>query len=168
MIEKKTLGNAIFHTINYTLLTLFALFCVLPFWIMVVASFTDDNALRKFGYLPWISQFSTAAYKWVFSGQDIQVGYGVTVFITVVGTIGSLIAMSGLAYVMSLKRLKFRNAIAFYVFLPMIFTPGLVPWFIVTRNVWGVEGCHRCVDLPDDGAILLGVCPAQLLFKSAI
>jgi putative aldouronate transport system permease protein len=139
MVEKKTLGNTIFHTVNYTLLTLFAAFCLLPFWIMLVASFTDDIALRKFGYLPWISQFSAAAYKWVFSGQDIQIGYEVTVFITVVGTLGSLIAMSGLAYVMSLKRLKFRNVIAFYVFLPMIFTPGLVPWFIVTRNVWGMK-----------------------------
>ena len=148
MVEKKTLGNTIFHSINYAFLTLFAAFCLLPFWIMLVASFTDDTALRKFGYLPWISQFSTAAYKWVFSGQEIQIGYEVTVFITAVGTLGSLIAMSGLAYVMSLKRLKFRNTIAFYVFLPMIFTPGLVPWFIVTRNVWGLKDVIWALILP--------------------
>ncbi|MCL4504870.1 MAG: carbohydrate ABC transporter permease [Chloroflexi bacterium] len=139
MIEKKSLGNIIFHTINYIFLGLFALFCILPFWIMLVASFTDDMALRQNGYLPWISQFSAAAYKWVFAGQEIQIGYEVTIFVTTVGTLGSLIAMSGLAYVMSLKRLKFRNAIAFYVFIPMIFTPGIVPWFIVTRNIWGLK-----------------------------
>src|ERR1044071_6958546 len=105
MVEKKSLSNGIFHTINYTLLTLFAVFCLLPFWIMLVASFTDDAALRSNGYLPWISKFSAAAYKWVFAGQEIQVGYEVTVFVTAVGTLGSLIAMSGLAYVMSLKRI---------------------------------------------------------------
>src|SRR6516165_61706 len=108
MVEKKSVGNRLFNIINYTILSLFALFCLMPFWIMLVASFTDDQALRRNGYLPWITQFSAAAYKWVFSGQDIQVGYEVTIFITVVGTIGALIAMSGLAYVMSLKRVKFR------------------------------------------------------------
>src|SRR5690242_14599022 len=113
MIEKRSVGNTIFNTLNYTFLALFALFCLLPFWIMMVASFTDDMALRRNGYLPWISQFSAAAYKWVFSGQEIQIGYEVTIFVTAVGTLGSLVAMSGLAYVMSLKRVKFRNLIAF-------------------------------------------------------
>jgi putative aldouronate transport system permease protein len=139
MIEKKSFSNRAFSVINYGFLTLFALFCVMPFWIMLVASFTDDNALRQIGYLPWITQFSTAAYKWVLAGHDIQVGYEVTVFVTTVGTLGSLIAMSGLAYVMSLKRNKLRNVFAFYCFFPMIFSPGIVPWFIVTRNVWGLK-----------------------------
>jgi putative aldouronate transport system permease protein len=139
MIEKKSLSNTLFNAVNYTVLALFAIFCLLPFWIMLVASFTDDMALRKNGYLPWITQFSAAAYKWVFAGQDIQIGYAVTVFVTVVGTIGALVAMSGVAYVMSLKRLKFRNVFAFYCFIPMIFSPGIVPWFIITRNVWGLK-----------------------------
>ena len=148
MIEKRSIGNTLFKCANYGFLCLFALFCLMPFWIMLVASFTDDASLRSNGYLPWITVFSTAAYKWVFTGQQIQIGYEVTIFITVVGTIGSLISMSGLAYVMSLKRLKFRNTLAFYVFLPMIFTPGLVPWFIVTRNVWGLKDVIGALILP--------------------
>ena len=100
---------------------------------MIVYSLTDNLALQINGYLPWISKWSTAAYTWVLKGQDIQIGYQVTVFVTAVGTAGSIIAMSGLGYVLSLKRFKHRDALAFYVFFPMIFAPGIVPWFIICR-----------------------------------
>jgi len=135
MIERRNFGNILFYAFNYTVLTLFALFCLLPFWIMVAASFTDDLALRQNGYLPWISKFSLEAFKWVLKGSEVRTGYMISTFVTVVGTICSLFVMSGLAYVMSLKRLKGRNKIAFYVFFVMIFVPGIVPWFVTCRNL---------------------------------
>jgi putative aldouronate transport system permease protein len=135
MIERRNFRNILFHAFNYTVLTLFALFCLLPFWIMVAASFTDDLALRQNGYLPWISKFSLEAFKWVLKGSEVRTGYMISIFVTVVGTFCSLFVMSGLAYVMSLKRLKGRNKIAFYVFFVMIFVPGIVPWFVTCRNL---------------------------------
>jgi ABC-type glycerol-3-phosphate transport system permease component len=145
MIERANLGERIFMVLNYTFLTVFALFCLLPFWIMVMASFTDDTALRMNGYLPWITKFSLEAYQWVLRGEDVRTGYMVSIFVAVVGTFCSLFVMSGLAYVMSIKRLKGRNKIAFYVFFTMIFVPGIVPWFITCRNllhlndsIWGL------------------------------
>ncbi len=135
MVGKYTWGDRIFAILNYTFLAVVALLCLFPFWIMVVASFTDDKVLRKEGYLPWITKFSLEAFKYVFNGSQIRTGYEVTIFVTVVGTISSVFVMSMLAYVMSIKRLKGRNAIAFYVFFTMIFIPGIVPWFITCRNL---------------------------------
>jgi putative aldouronate transport system permease protein len=135
MIERAGIGNKIFNFLNYSFLVLFSFFCLMPFWIMIVASFTDDFALRQNGYLPWISKFSVESYNWVMRGADIRTGYMVSIFVTVVGTMCSLLVMSGLAYVMSIKRLKSRNKIAFYVFFTMIFTAGIVPWFITVRNL---------------------------------
>ena len=135
MVEKPGFGGKIFNVFNHFFLSSFALFCLLPFWIMVVASFTDDITLRKDGYLPWSNAWSLDAYRWVFAGNEVQSGYMVTIFITIVGTFGSLLAMSGLAYVMSIKRFAWRNKLAFFVFFTMIFIPGIVPWFITTRNV---------------------------------
>jgi putative aldouronate transport system permease protein len=135
MVGKYTWGERIFTILNYTFLTVVALLCLFPFWIMVVASFTDDKVLRMEGYLPWITKFSLEAFKYVFNGSQIRTGYEVTIFVTVVGTISSLFVMSMLAYVMSIKRLKGRNAIAFYVFFTMIFIPGIIPWFITCRNL---------------------------------
>lgn len=135
MLERRTLSNTIFNIGNYLFLTLFMLFCLMPFWILVVASFTDDVSLRQNGYLPWITQFSLEAYKWVLKGSDVRIGYMVSIFVAVVGTTCSLFVMSGLAYVMSIKRLKGRNKIAFYIFFTMIFSAGIVPWFITVRNL---------------------------------
>ena len=135
MIEKHTFGDQLFSIFLYIFLSIVALLCLFPFWIMIMAAFTDDTALRINGYLPWISKFSMAAFKWVFSGSDIRIGYEVTIFVTVVGTFCSLLVMSMLAFVMSFKRFKGRQVIAFYVFFTMIFVPGIIPWFITCRNL---------------------------------
>jgi putative aldouronate transport system permease protein len=135
VIEKHTIGERIFSFILYIFLSVVALLCLFPFWIMLVAAFTDDLTLRKEGYLPWITKFSVAAFKWVFSGSDIRIGYEVTIFVAVVGTLSSLLVMSMLAYMMSIKRFKGRQAVAFYVFFTMIFVPGIIPWFITCRNL---------------------------------
>jgi putative aldouronate transport system permease protein len=148
MLERDTFGERLFIIFLYTFLALVALLGFLPFWIMIMAAFTDDMALRVYGYLPWISKFSLDAFKWVFSGTQIQQGYLVTVFVTLVGTLSSLFVMSMLAYVMSIKRLKGRNAIAFYVFFTMIFVPGIVPWFLTCRNLLGLKDNIWALILP--------------------
>jgi ABC-type glycerol-3-phosphate transport system permease component len=139
MLDRPSLENRLFNTINYGFLILFALFCLFPFWIMIVASLTDDLVLRQDGYLPWARKWSLEAYRWVLTGTDIQIGYRVTIFITVFGTVASLLLMSGLAYVMSVRRFRQRNWLAFYVYFTMVFNPGLVPWFITMRNILGLK-----------------------------
>lgn len=148
MIEQNTLGERLFNVFLYVFLAVIALLAFLPFWIMITAAFTDDMALRTQGYLPWISEFSLEAFKWVFSGTQVQQGYLVTIFVTVVGTLSSLFVMSMLAYVMALKRLKGRNAIAFYVFFTMIFVPGIIPWFLTCRNLLGLKDNIWALILP--------------------
>jgi putative aldouronate transport system permease protein len=148
MFEKHTLGDRLFEAGLYIFLTVVALLGLMPFWIMVTAAFTDDLSLRIHGYVPWISKFSLEAFRWVFSGTQIQQGYLVTLFVTVVGTLCSLFVMSMLAYVMSLKRLKGRNAIAFYVFFTMIFVPGIIPWFLTCRNLLGLKDNLAALILP--------------------
>jgi putative aldouronate transport system permease protein len=148
MREGKSWADRLFISGSYLYLTLFTLFCLLPFWIMVVASFTDDMVLRQDGYLPWARQWSLEAYRWVFMGEEVRTGYMVTIFVTVVGTLSSLFVMSGLAYVMAVKRFSGRNKIAFYVFFTMIFTPGLIPWFITARNLLGMHDNIWALILP--------------------
>jgi len=148
MREGKSWGDRLFIGGSYIYLTIFTLFCLFPFVILVVASFTDDLVLRQDGYLPWAREWSLEAYRWVLRGQEVQTGYYTTVFVTVVGTVCSLLVMSGLAYMMAVKRFKGRNAVAFYVFFTMIFIPGLIPWFIVTRNVLHLNDTMWALILP--------------------
>src|SRR5262245_46063104 len=148
MRESNSTGDRVFITSTYVIVILFALFCLLPFWIMLVASFTDDMVLRQDGYLPWAREWSLEAYRWVFRGDEVRIGYMTTIFVTVVGTISSLFVMSGLAYMMSVKRFKGRNKVAFYVFFTMIFVPSLIPWFITCRNLLALHDNIWALILP--------------------
>lgn len=148
MVEKRSFSFYAFHTLNYSFLTLFALFCLLPFWIMTVASFTDDLTLRRNGYLPWTTEWSTDAYKYVLSGPEVIRGYQVSLFVTAVGTVSSVTVMSGLAYLMSLKRVKFANKLAFFVYFTMIFSGGLIPFLITCRNYLGLRDNIWALILP--------------------
>src|SRR5215813_8754945 len=81
-------------------LTLITIACIVPIILVVSASFTDEKALVKNGYQLLPSQFSLAAYQYLFRDpRQILSAYGVTIFVTVVGTALGLMIMSMLAYV---------------------------------------------------------------------
>lgn len=141
---REGLGDRIFGLFNYIIISLFTLFCFIPFWVMVIASITEKHVLRLDGYKLWPRRFSIEAYEWVLKGQQIITGYKVTVFVTVVGTILSVMLMAGIAYAMSSKKFRLRHALSFYVYFTMIFSGGLIPWFITCRalglydNIWAL------------------------------
>jgi multiple sugar transport system permease protein/putative aldouronate transport system permease protein len=140
----RSFSDRIFSVVTYTVATLFALICFIPFYTMVIASLTEKKALIRFGYQFWPREFSLEAYQWVLRGQAVVTGYTVTLFVTIVGTLLSLTLMCALAYAMSDKKFKPRNAIAFYVYFTMIFSGGIIPWFITMRavglydNIWAL------------------------------
>ncbi len=134
-MKNKTPGDWLFSAIVYAIAITFTLFCFLPFYTMVVASVTEKHALISNGYRLWPAAFSVEAYQWVLRGQQVIRGYEVTVFVTVVGTMLSIMLMSALAYTMSDKKFKLRNPIAFYVYFTMIFSGGIIPWYITMRSV---------------------------------
>ncbi|HEY3290529.1 MAG TPA: carbohydrate ABC transporter permease [Anaerolineae bacterium] len=131
----KTLSDRLFSTVIYVIATTFTLFCFLPFYTMVIASITEKHALISNGYQLWPAVFSLEAYQWVLRGQQVVTGYGVTVFVTVVGTTLSLMLMCALAYTMSNRKFKPRNQIAFFVYFTMIFSSGIIPWYITMRSI---------------------------------
>jgi ABC-type glycerol-3-phosphate transport system permease component len=134
-MKNNTLGDRLFGAVVYVIATAFTLFCFLPFYTMVIASVTEKHALIKNGYQLWPAAFSLEAYQWALRGQQVVTGYGVTVFVTVVGTVLGLMLMCALAYAMSNRKFKLRNSISFYVYFTMIFSGGIIPWYITMRSV---------------------------------
>ena len=131
----RSISDRLFSASNYIVATFFTVICFIPFYTMVVASVTEKKTLIRFGYQFWPKLFSLEAYQWILRGQAVITGYAVTVFVTVVGTLLSLMLMCALAYAMSNKKFKPRNQIAFYVYFTMIFGGGIIPWFITMRSV---------------------------------
>lgn len=116
----------------HLVLSLISLACMIPIVLVISASFTDEKALIKNGYGLLPSQFSTAAYDYLFRDpRQILFAYGITIFVTVLGTTLGLLIMSMLAYVLSRKDFSLRKPLSFFVFFTMLFNGGLVPWYIL-------------------------------------
>ena len=127
----------------------FAFACVFPFLFVVIISFTDETTLAKNGYSVFPEKWSLEAYKYVFqSGDQLLRSYGVTIFVTVVGTILSLAMITLFAYAISRRSFKYRNVFSFFAFFTMLFNGGLVPTYIVATQLLGLKNTVWALILP--------------------
>ncbi len=144
-VIKKSKGEKIFDIIVYVFVTLFCLYCLFPFVMILGNSFETEANLTKYGYTLIPRNFTLTAYKMVLGDSQIFKAYGVTIFTTFAGTLISMLLTVTMAYPLSLKKLKFRNPIIFFVYFTMLFNGGLVPsYLLITKtlklsdNIWAL------------------------------
>jgi len=142
-MKRESRSDIILLSSFYVFIFLFAVFCLLPFILVIISSFTDEVVLMQDGFKLIPRKLSTEAYRFIFRTSKIFNAYKVTIFVTVAGTAMSLIFTTMLAYPLSAPNVKYRNRIAFYVYFTMLFQGGLVPSYIlITRylqlknNIW--------------------------------
>ena len=127
MTESKSFNRA--ATIILTVLVIIAM---MPILLIVIASFSSETSLIRNGYSYWPQEWSLDAYYYmVKQGVMIVRSYGISFLVTFVGTAASVIITTMLAYPMSRKSFKYRNALAFFVFFTMLFNGGIVPSYIM-------------------------------------
>ncbi|OXS52861.1 sugar ABC transporter permease [Cohnella sp. CIP 111063] len=125
---------------SHLVLGLFSLACILPFALLFISSITDDKAIVRDGYSFFPSEFSFGAYEYLWKNSDtILHAYGITILITVVGTVTSLAITSLLAYPLSRRDLPGGKALAFIVFFTLLFNGGLVPTYMVYTKVFELQ-----------------------------
>ncbi|WP_372636405.1 carbohydrate ABC transporter permease [Cohnella sp.] len=113
----------------------FAFVCVFPFLFVVIISLTEENALLLNGYQIFPEKWSLYAYSYIIrTGDQLLRSYGVTLFVTVVGTVLTVILTTLYAYALSRRNFKFRGFFAFFAFFTMLFGGGLVPTYIVVAQ----------------------------------
>jgi len=136
MKDKKVL----LYYCNLLFLTLISMLCLAPVLIVISASLSSEERLVAEGFALWPRGFSIQAYKHVFEQTTSMLrAYGITILITVSGTIGSLLISSLYAYAISRKDFAFRNTFSFIIFFTMLFSGGLVPTYIIVANVLGLK-----------------------------
>jgi putative aldouronate transport system permease protein len=112
-----------------------SLACLLPVILVISISFSDENTVVANGFKFFPEKFSLDAYGFLYNQlSQIITAYGVTIFVTVVGTLLSLLLIALYAYPLSRRELRHRNKFALFIFLTMIFNGGLVPWYLVYVN----------------------------------
>lgn len=124
---------------NVTMLV-WSLIVILPFILLFMSSITDENTLVANGYSFLPGKFALAAYSYIIkSGQTILQAYGVSIFITVVGTILNILLSALMAYPLSVKNLPGRKAMNFFVFFTMLFNGGIVPAYLMWTGVFHIK-----------------------------
>ncbi|MEC0178088.1 carbohydrate ABC transporter permease [Paenibacillus favisporus] len=133
--RKESFGSRLFTVVNSLLLILISLICLLPFVNVIASSFasTQEVVAKKFILFP--TTFSLDAYKYILSTPTIFKGLGVSIGITVVGTIVSMILTALMAYGLSRRYLYGRGFVNFIVVFSMLFSGGMIPTFLVVKSL---------------------------------
>ncbi len=127
------------------IIVLFAIVCLVPFILVLSSSFTSETSIIQKGYNLWPKEFSLDAYKLLFASNTIGPAYGVTIFVTVVGTVLSMLITSAAAYALSCSQFYHRNKVTFFIYFTMLFSGGLVPTYLwitkylhLTDSLWAL------------------------------
>ncbi len=139
MVQDKSIGNKIFDTANVIVLGIFALVTVIPFLYVIAGSFATQHELLERGFILFPTEFSLSAYEFIFSTSTLVRSLLVTIFITVVGTLINLIFTCLMAYPMARRDLDFRKPIQLMVIFTMLFSGGMIPTFLVVKNLHMID-----------------------------
>ena len=135
-LRRRTAGGVAFDLVNTLLMALFALSILLPFWIMLVLSFTPNEWANHLGLKLWTREWSIATYRFALSSYgDVVQAYGNSILRTVVGTAAILVATVAAAYPLSKKRLPGRTFMTVVILITMVFSGGFITLYLVVRGV---------------------------------
>ncbi|OIZ64725.1 sugar ABC transporter permease [Eisenbergiella tayi] len=131
---KASMDMMVFNLIGTILVVFFALACLIPFYLVLTGSFTDEKWILTKGYSFFLNaeNFSTEGYKIVFkSPEAVLSAYGVTTFVTVAGTVLAILITTMTGFVLSRPDFPWRNGFSFFFFFTTLFNGGLVPWYLL-------------------------------------
>lgn len=138
-----------YNTIGYVIITILAVFCLIPFLFVISGSFTKEQSLYLYGYRLIPVEFSAEAYEVIFKvPKDILRSYGVTAALTVTGTALGLFITSMTAYVLARTDFKYRGKFAFFFYFTTLFSGGMVSSYILMIRYLGLKNNPLAMLLP--------------------
>ena len=141
-------GDQALTTCFYLFITAFAIIALIPFLLVLSASFTDEVTLNRFGYQLWPQQFSTNAYRLALKDGGIGMAYIITIGTTLGGTLMSMILTSMTAYALSVKSFRSRCGVALFLYFTMLFNGGLVPSYLLITKFLKLQNTIWVLLLP--------------------
>jgi putative aldouronate transport system permease protein len=143
----KTKGERLTLSLNAILIALLCIIMIYPFWYQISLSVSDAIKARQGGAFLMPRGFSLAAYKTVLTSSAMGYGFGNTLFVTIAGTVLSLLITSATAYPLSRKDLPMHKLFTMMVVFTFVFSGGMIPTFLVVREL-GLINSHWSLILP--------------------
>lgn len=149
--------NALRPGVNAAYSALFvvlALLCVIPVAFVIIISFSSQASISRVGYTFAPAEWSAEAYRYVWHLRDYH-GFPTvlrsmlnSVGITLVGTALGLALISSMGYVLSRPAFRLRRAYSIFLFIPMIFSGGLLATYVVNAQLLHLKNTYWAVILP--------------------
>jgi len=124
-----------FNIVNITFLVLVFIAVLYPLIYIVSASFSDPIAVSAGKVILWPVNFTLKGYQRIFEYSRIWSGYMNSIFYAVVGTLVNVTMTILAAYPLSRKDLFGRKVIMFLFVFSMMFSGGLIPFYLVVHNL---------------------------------
>jgi putative aldouronate transport system permease protein len=134
MLNYATRGERIGDAFNYVVLALIAAAMFFPFFYITMISFSSLADFLRSDVIFWPQQWVLDAYRYIFQSHAFRQSLQISIFITIGGTLVNLAFTSTMAY--ALTRPHFgRRALLLGVIFSMLFSPGLIPSYMVVKEL---------------------------------
>lgn len=131
------------------LLGIFTLSCIFPFIFVMIISLSSESSLAQNGYALIPENWSLEGFKYLFQMKEqLLRSIGVSLFVTVVGTLLTIFMTSTYAYALSRSNFKYRKFFTFLILFTMLFSGGLVPGYIVMTQLLHLKDTVWALILP--------------------
>ncbi len=130
MTKNLDVSEIIFKILAYFLVTVFALLCVYPFIYVISAALSVDDAVLGSEVVLFPVEPQINAFRQIINEPKFWISYTNTLFITLYGTLWSMITSMLGAYALSKKRLVFRRQLNFLLVFTMWFSAGMIPTYL--------------------------------------
>ena len=147
MKRKLEISELIFRIFSYLFLTVFALLCLYPFLYAISASISGQHAVEYQEIILFPKDVQFGAFADMFGNNQFWNAYSNTLFLTIFGTVWSLVIAILGGYALSKKRLLFRKGFNFFLVFTMWFSAGIVPQYL---NYLATKSVFNSVGIMDD------------------
>ena len=126
-----------------------ALSCVIPVLLVVAISFSAEESIMEYGYqfIPKIPSMEGYVFL-VSQGKMIARALGISLFVTIVGTVLGVLLTTLMGYVLSRPDYKLNGFLTMVVFIPMVFNGGLVSTYFIVSQFLGLKDTVWALILP--------------------
>lgn len=143
--KKIGVGQIILFLILLTVTILFAM----PILLIFISAVTDETVLVTQGFTFFPSKLSLNGFNAVLRyGKQLFVSYGVTIFVTISGTLIGLMVMSMYAHCLTIREFPFKKFLSIWAMVPMLFSGGQLSTYIIYTSVYHLGDSLLLLILP--------------------
>jgi putative aldouronate transport system permease protein len=159
--------NELSFTISISVVMVIIFFVMIyPLYFTIIASFSDPYKVAKGQIFLLPAGFMTDAYRYSFQNNDIWRGFVNNIYYTVLGTLFNLFLTIPAAYAMSKKELYGRPLLAWFFLIPMYFSGGLIPSYIVILKIGLLNRPYTLIFL--GGISIFNMIVTRVYFQTSI